>query len=198
MKPHDWETRMVLFMGFLIENELQSSTIRTYLSAIRGVLLEHNIKINKDQLLINSLTRACKIKKDVIITRLPIERGMLNLLLKEATNYFCSEDGKNQPYLNLLYRAILVSGYYGLLQVGDLTKGPHVILASNVHISENKNKILFILFMSKTHNRSSKPQMVKISQKQIKKKTENSESIRSSENPFTILKQYIAVRPTCQ
>ena len=56
--PNNWEDSLVLFTAFLIKNDLKSTSIRSYLSAIRGVLTENSIKINEDRLLLNSMTRA--------------------------------------------------------------------------------------------------------------------------------------------
>ena len=194
-KPDNWESRMVLFTGFLIDNQLQSSTIRTYLSAVRSVLAEHDIIINENLFLINSLTRVCKLKNDHIVTRLPIGKGLLQLLLTEAEKHFLSSSKDQQPYLCILYCALLASGYYGLLRVGELTKGPHTILARNVQIGENKKKILFILETSKTDGKESKPQMVKITQRPIKQEIAKPLTKLTTCNPFDLLQQYLAVRP---
>ena len=53
-------------------------------------------------------------------------------------------------------------GYYGLLHVGEIAKGDHKIKAKNIHIGLNKNKILILLYSSKTHGKESKPQEIKI------------------------------------
>ena len=82
-KPNNWEDRLVLFTGFLIENKLQSSSIKSYLSTIRCVLTEHRIEVNEDRFLINSLTRACKIKNACLQTKLLIRRDLNNLLITE-------------------------------------------------------------------------------------------------------------------
>ena len=83
-KPETWEDRMVLFTGFLIENRLQSGTVKSYLSAIRAVLWENNIKLNEDLFLLSSLTRACKLRKDRVHTRLPIQKDLLNLIIAKC------------------------------------------------------------------------------------------------------------------
>ena len=84
---------------------------------------------------------------------------MLQVLLNEVATFFIQ---KNQPYLAALYAAIFTSMYYGMLRVGELAAGNHPILAVNVHIAQNKQKLLFILETSKTHDKLSAPQMVKI------------------------------------
>ena len=35
-KPRSWEDRIILFAGYLIENEKKSSTVRSYVSAIKA------------------------------------------------------------------------------------------------------------------------------------------------------------------
>ena len=70
----------------------------------------------------------------------------------------------NQPYLETLYKAIFLLGYYGLFRIGELTSGAHPVKAADVHIGRNKNKMLFILYSLKTHSTGSRPQKVKISE----------------------------------
>ena len=56
--------------------------------------------------------------------------------------------------------------YYGMLRISEVasgSEGSHPVLARDIHIGNNKNKILFLLRTSKTHWQGSKPQMVKIS-----------------------------------
>ena len=37
-RPHLWEDRLTLFVGYLIDNKRQSSTVKSYVSAIKAVL----------------------------------------------------------------------------------------------------------------------------------------------------------------
>ena len=92
----------------------------------------------------------------------------------------------NQPYLCFLYRAILSTAYYGLFRVGELTKGEHPVLAKDIFIANNKNKMLFILRTSKTHWTDSKPQRVKIT---------SSGNSHKRNCPFEICREYINRRP---
>ena len=129
-----------------------------------------------------------------MVIRLPIEKGLPNLMLLENIKFYSNPD-MNQPYLEKLYCAMLVTGYYRLLRVGELTHGPHVILARNVHIGENKNKFLFLLSSSKTHSKGSKPQLAKISQKPLGKNRNNKPICMKNCNLYNILRNYIQVRP---
>ena len=67
-----------------------------------------------------------------------------------------------QPYLILLYQAIFLLAYYGMFRVGELAEGNHSIKACNVHVGNNKDKIMIVLYSSKTHGKESRPQKVKI------------------------------------
>ena len=89
----------------------------------------------------------------------------------------------------VLYKSIFCLAYYGMLRVGELSQSDHVIKACNIHIGNNKDKILIVLYSSKTHGRESRPQKVKISALP---------SINSSKRkifcPFKIVLQYMKFR----
>ena len=153
----------MLFTAFMVDSKLKSSTVKTYLSAIRGVLKEIKVELNEDHYLLNLLTRACKLKNDKVITKLPITKGLLGLLLRSIDTLFLQR--QQQPYLAILFKAMFSAAYYGLLRIGEIADGPHVILAHNVHIGVNKQKMLFVLHTSKTDNLSDNPQIVKIKSK---------------------------------
>ena len=93
--------------------------------------------------------------------------------------------------MGILYKAVFASAYYGLLRVSEVTTGAHPILAKHVQIGLNKNKILFVLGSSKTHDKPMKPQLVKISVRNGKGITQ----ARAEYCPFTILHAYINNRP---
>ena len=111
---------------------------------------------------------------------------MLGLLLKGIEEMYVKKD--SQPYLVTLYKALFTAAYFGLLRIGETTCSPHAILARNVHIATNKNKLLFKLESSKTHNKGDKPQIIKICGKGNKKPI-------VSICPFITLKSYINTRP---
>ena len=108
-------------------------------------------------MLLHTLTRACKLVNDRVKTRLPIQVGLLEILLFKLERLFT-----NQWYLEIVYKCILLIGYYGLFRVGELALGDHTIKVKNVHVGQNKNKILIILYTSKTHGHESVPQEIKI------------------------------------
>ena len=116
-KPDRWEERITLFVAYLVEMKKQSSTVKTYISAVRSVLKTEGFKLNEDMFLINALTRACKICNDKIKTRLPISRSLLKDILIATRKHFINEK-INQPYLAALYQTLFPTAYYGMLRVG--------------------------------------------------------------------------------
>lgn len=82
VKPNKWEDRLALFITYLVETrKTQSSTARSYCSAIRTVLKMDDIEISDNSFLLSSLTRACKMKNDRLSVRLPIRKSLLNLIV---------------------------------------------------------------------------------------------------------------------
>ena len=158
-KPNRWEDRLNLFVGHLISQNKKSTTVRCYISTIKAVLKMNDIQIKEDEYLLSVLTKACHLKNDKLRLRIPIQRQLLETILQGVKKLFNSQ---NQFYLAILYQALFVSTYYGLLRVREVTAGSHPILARNIHVAANKWKMLFILCSSKTHGYNSTPQMVKI------------------------------------
>ena len=192
-KLRSWEDRLVLFVGYLVNLNCRSSTIKSYISAICAVLKEDGEDLNEDVYLLNSLTRACHLQNDVMLIRLPIRKPVLCLLLNNVQNC-CS-----QPYLITLYKAMLSTAYFGLFRIGELTLSEHVLKAKDVHVGKNKNKMMFILHSSKTHGLESAPQIIKI--------YSNSYNVMGKELalpvqethankfcPFQMLREYLQVR----
>ena len=153
-KPKDWGARLTLFVAHLINNKRQSSTVKSYISAIKAVLKINNIKINEDQFLLTSLTKACRLHYDRVTTRLPVGKGMLGILLRRVNLMY---NAINQPYLATLFTTMLCTAYYGLFRISEIafTGSGHTTLACNVHIAKNKEKFLFVLESSKTHRKGS-------------------------------------------
>ena len=106
-KPRNWEQRIILFVGYLIQQKHQSSTIRSYVSAIEAVLNYGNIKIREDVYLLSSLTKACWLVNDRVKTSLPIHKGILHLILIELKRMY-----QDQPYLRIMYNALFVTTYF--------------------------------------------------------------------------------------
>ena len=164
IRPTDWNERLTLFVGYLIQDNKQSSTVKSYISAIKAVLQQHlNIKLEEDTYLLSALTKVCRLQNDMIKTRLPIQKGMLSRIQVQVIKHYESEH-RNQLYLSLLYQTIFSTMYFGLLRVSEVA-GQHSVLAQDIHIGYNKKKFLLILRTSKTHWKNMKPQIIKIQAK---------------------------------
>ena len=194
-KSNNWSDRLSLFVGHLVQENRQSSTVSSYISAIKAVLKMNNIKVSEDQFLLSSLTKACRLKNDKIKTRLLIQKSMLSVILKQTNLYFLQ---RNQPYLACLFQRLFSTAYYGLLQVSEVTRDSHPILARDVHIGANKKKFLLVLRTSKTHGLGSAPKMVKISAKMpkcmaaghTKLKNNTKDDLLKPPCPYGLLKAY--------
>ena len=148
----------MLFVGHLVNLNRKSTIIHSYISAIRSVLAKDGVILNEDKVLLSSLMKACHLKNDTVITRLPICYGVLNLMLKYIPDLYRD----SQVYLIAMYRALFITAYYGLFRIGELTKGEHTVKAKDVHEGINKDKLMFVLHTSKTHGKDRKPQVIKI------------------------------------
>ena len=126
----------------------------------------------------NILTKACKIINNKVHHHRPISRHLLEVILFECERMFI-----NQPHLDILYKTVFLIGYFVLFRVCELASDPnqmksnHAIKACNVHIGQNKEKLLFVLYTSKTHRAESLPQKVKIKSNPHFKKRGSSTSI---------------------
>ena len=149
-KPDTWEERIVLFAGFLIENKKKASTVNSYISALKLVLKEDKIEVSEDRFVLNSLIKACRYRSNHVTIRLLIQRQLLDCMLQQLDRKYLFHDHP-QPYLAVMYKSLLATAYYGLFRVGEITAGSHPIKARDVHIGENKCKMLFILRSLKTH-----------------------------------------------
>ena len=100
----------------------------------------------------DTLTKACRLINDTVYIRRPIRRGVLEILLFELEQMFF----EHQMYLEILWKALFAMTYYGMFRVGevstDLSKYSmdHAVKAKDIHVGQNKPKILAILHTSKT------------------------------------------------
>ena len=190
-KPTLWEDRVSLFLAYLIDNGIQSGSIKCYKSAIKKILVNDGYQWDDNRILLSTLTRACKLENDKVKTRLPIQFGLLELLLFEIQRLF-----DKQQYLEILYKALFSIGYYGLMRAGELCTtqdANHTVKAKNVHSALNKERLLFVLFSSKTHGAESNPQKIKITSYNDQDVQLNKLKNRNF-CPFEAVNNYIAIR----
>ena len=192
VRPKLWEERTSLFMAYMIEKGAQSSTIKSYVSAIKKTLVMDKYPWQDNLIKLSSLTRACKLVNDKVQTRLPIHCGLLEQILFEVQRYFRK---RNQPYLEIMYKALFALGYYGLMRVGELTQSEHVVKAQDVCIATNKDKILLILYSSKTHSRGDRPQRIRIT---ANARERSGKYFNRHFCPFESINNYFKVRSTIE
>ena len=187
--PEKWEQKVAYYCSYLMDIECkQSSTLKTYVSAIKSVLAADGYEWDNSLLLMTSLTGTCKLQNDVFRTRLSIQKGLLELVIFQVENLFGTS--RNQPYLERLYKTAYILFYYGLLRAGELavTEANHFVKAKDVYCDVESQKILLVLHTSKTHGLNNRPQTIEIGMKTINKH----ESYNFS--PFEIVNDYIETR----
>ena len=169
----------------MIDQGAQSSTIKSYFSAIKFMLKADNYEWDDNKILLTSITRSCRLQNDLVKTRCPIRHSLFEMTLFELERIYAS-----QPYLETLYKALFSLAYYGLMRVGELTeaKACHTLKACDVHMGINKNKILLILYSLKTHGQESEPQQIKISE------VKQSVTRKNFFCPFSIVRSFINLR----
>ena len=141
--------------------------------------------------MLSTLTWACQMRNDRVLTKLPIRCSLLEMILFKMERIYC-----NQPYLVLLFQAIFALGYYGLLRVGELTNSPHCIKAKDIHAAVNKDKIMLILYTSKTHNMANRPQKIKI--QAVQKMNKLAGHVSRCFCPFKLVSNYLKIRGSYQ
>ena len=83
---------------------------------------------------------------------------------------------------------MIVTAYFGLLRVGEITQSEHALKAANVQIGENKEKLMLILESSKTHGKDKMSQIVKlVGRRELCNWGKRSSIIC----PFTLVNRYI-------
>ena len=130
--PMSWENRTTLYIAYLIEEGYQSSTIKSYVSAIKKMLILDKYDWQDNEVLLASLTKACRIINDKVTTRLPIQHSLFETILFELERVF-----PTQIYLQYLFKAAFVLSYYGMMRVGEIAEGEHILKVKNVNIAKN-------------------------------------------------------------
>ena len=156
-KLQTWEERLIYYVGYCTSRGVKSTTIKSYISAIKHVLQVDGYHWNMDQALLSTLTSSCRLKNDRVRNRLPIQKRLMELILFELERKF-----ETQPYLQVMYQTIFCIAYYGMLRIGEITTGNHPILAKNVYVNKQHLKLCFVLYTSKTHGLESKPQKIRL------------------------------------
>ena len=157
--PKTWEERLALYVGYQTDRGLQSSTLKSYISAIKAVLADDDYEWDDKKWKLTALTKSCRMTNDHVTTRLPIQVGLLEIIIHELRNFY-----ESQLFLYVLYKCMFLLAYYGLLRVSELTntKSNHAIKACDVHTNDDNTKLLIVMRSSKTHGKRDKPQELRI------------------------------------
>ena len=185
-RPEKWEERVALYAAYLVDKGVQSATLKSYITAIKKTLEADDYRWDNEAIMFSSLTRACRMVNDKVKNRLPIQKGLLEMLLIEIHRYFVT-----QYYLELMYKSMFTLAYFGLLRVGELATGNHAVRAKDIYSSKQKQKLKIYLYTSKTHGRESPPQVIKITGDFI---TEDDEIAELHFNPYKITDEFLTIR----
>ena len=129
-KPKQWEQRLSLYVAYLVEKGAQSATLKSYICEIKKILLDNGYVLNTNSLLLNTLTKACRLVNDTVSARLLIKCRLLEMLLFELGRLF-----EWQPYLHIMYKCLFILAYYGLFRIGELTLSQHSVKAKNMPLN---------------------------------------------------------------
>ena len=184
--------QVALFCAYLVESGLKSTTVKSYVSAIKNILVTDGYPWDQSRLLLDTITKACKLISDRVYHRRPICKPLLEQILFEVERVF-----NNQYFLEMLFKTIFSLGYYGLLRVSEMASEDgqfqldHTLKAADVHVGQNKAKILLVLHTSKTHGKESTPQKIKISGVDC---DENQGFTSTLFCPFVMVREYMSIR----
>ena len=192
VKPKHWKDRVTLFIGYKVDQGIQSATVRSYVLAIKRTLIEDGYPWDDTRVILGSLTKACKIINDKVHTRLPIKCSLLELILFEVQR-ICRKD--DQVFLEAMYKALFGLAYYGLMRIGEVTISDHVVKAKDVHAAENKDKLMIKLYSSKTHNKGMRAQTIKVTSN-LSVKTGN--YVKRHFCPVMLIKKFLNMRGSYQ
>ena len=135
-----WEEKTALFGAHLVDGGVQSSTLKSYISAIKFILRQDGYQWDNNKAILSSLVKGCKLENDRVKIKLCIQKNLFEMLIFELERLFGEENV--QPYLETMYKAIFCLAYYGMMRVGEVTMGTHTLKAGDIHVSEKKDKNL--------------------------------------------------------
>ena len=89
-KPDSWEDRTSLFIAYLVEGGTQSGTVKSYVSTIKTTLQDDKYEWQDNLILLNALTRGCKVLNDKYSRKQPISCNLLEMILFEIQSLWCN------------------------------------------------------------------------------------------------------------
>lgn len=180
--PPKWEDRIIVWATHLAENRKNSNTIKSYISAIRYCLSLDGIKVPHSNCELAAIVQAARQANNELYVRLPIQKGLLQLILNFIRTTYIQQRG--QKYLGTTLMALYSTAYHGLFRISEMTQGQHTVKAQDIIHARNKRKMTFYLRSSKTHTTADQPQIIHIKEEQTWK----------ANCPIRILNEYVALR----
>ena len=98
----------------------------------------------------SSITRVGRLFYYRTIVKLPVRKGSYPMI-----SYVDSIFDSPQPYLVTLYKAMVVTVYFGLFRVVKITQSKHVVKAYDILMDVNKPKLMIVLTKNYTLKRKS-------------------------------------------
>ena len=136
-RPKDWEQGVSWYASHLFKHKFQSSTIKSYISAIKATLMNDDYPWDDGKVMFNTIINSCSIVNDVVQNKLPIQNGLLEMLLFELERKYSALE-----YHEKLYKAFFCVAHYGMFRMCELAKGSHTLLAKDIHSATGKKKII--------------------------------------------------------
>lgn len=158
--PPKWEDRIIVWATHLAEHRKKSNTIKSYISAVRYCLSLDGIKVPHSNCELAAIVQAAKKANDELYVRLPIQKGLLQLILNFIRSTYIQQRGQN--YLGHTLLALYSTAYHGLFRISEVTQGQHNVKAQDIIYARNKKKFTFYLRSSKTHTLADQPQIVNV------------------------------------
>ena len=104
-RPKAWEDRTTLFCAYLVDKGTKSTTIRSYISAIKHIVVTDKYKWDDERVMVNVISNACKLANDIVTIRFPIHIGLLETLIFELKRVYAT----TQPYLYIFIQMFISS-----------------------------------------------------------------------------------------
>ena len=69
-RPNTWEEKVAWYCTYLVQTQgTQSSTIKTYVSAIKDVLISDGYDWKDNKMLMSAITSSCSLKNDHVMSK---------------------------------------------------------------------------------------------------------------------------------
>ena len=145
------EFDFVKFVVFLSMAGLALATILSYISGVKYHLRIRFLNDFNDSFLLKLVAKGIASQQRQPDVRLPVTMDILVKMFHALPVVHVN------PHEVCMYRAVLIAGFYGLMQPGELTESQHVLLVQGVQLQ--MHQVVITLNSSKA-NKSSNPEVI--------------------------------------